>query len=249
MDTNDDITGDHDLASYQIHARREIANILHAVQTHKQMLTLSIRAGSQSGMTSILQVDREGDTIVVDLTCNAELNRNVLQSNPVYLQTMLDNIRISFEVEHVEECLFDGKLALVFPLPQALVRLQRREHYRVATPRAVPVQCEIHVPENVDHACLSLPLVNVSGGGVAIVDEQCLLDATIGRIYDDCRISLPNDSFLIVNLQVRNVQSVTRMNGKTMRQIGCLFVELPRPMLATVQRYITALEFQQNAKA
>lgn len=247
MHTDDDAEA-HDLASYKIHSRREIGAILQAIQENRQLIKLSIRSGMQSGMTSILQVDPEGDNVVVDFTSDTVLNQRLLEARQVKFETMLDSIKISFEADHVEECLFEERLAFVFQLPASLLRLQRREYYRIETPRVNPVQCTIFVPENSEKTSVTLPLENVSGGGVAIIDEKFRLDSTIGRIYDDCRIALPNNAFLIVKLQIRNVREIKLQNGKEVRQIGCRFVDLPRAMLTAVQRYITALEREHSAK-
>jgi len=38
------------------------------------------------------------------------------------------------------------------------------------------------------------------------------------------------------------VQDITLPNGKSIRRLGCLFVDLPKSMMNAVQRYITRLE-------
>jgi c-di-GMP-binding flagellar brake protein YcgR len=94
-----------------------------------------------------------------------------------------------------------------------------------------------------------LTLQNVSGGGIAMVDEKKLLDPTIGRIYKDCRIDLPGGTLVVATLQIRNAQEITLANGKSIRRLGCLFLDLPKSMMNAVQRYITKMEREQNAKA
>lgn len=237
-----------EFASYQIHSRVEIGSILQSISQQRQLLEMIIQSGAQSGMTSILQVDTMRDTVVVELSSNAVVNRRIADGGPVRFESRLDNIRISFDAVRVEECLFDGNLALVFAFPATLMRLQRREYYRITTPRATPVKCAIHIQDHDEKADIYLPLFNVSCGGVAIMDEDALLDATIGRIYHNCRIGLADNTFVVVSLQVRNVHTVSRKNHKPVRKIGCRFVELPRTMLAIVQRYIAALEHEHSAK-
>jgi hypothetical protein len=46
-----------------------------------------------------------------------------------------------------------------------------------------------------------------------------------------------------------NSQELTYPNGKSIRRVGCMFVDLPNATLAAVQRYITKLEREQNARA
>jgi flagellar brake protein len=82
-----------------------------------------------------------------------------------------------------------------------------------------------------------------------VIDEKKLLDNTIGRIYKDCRLDLPGGTVVTASLQIRNSHDLTLASGKSIRKIGCMFVNLPSPMLAAVQRYITKLERERNAKA
>ena len=238
-----------DLDSFRIHSRREIGAILQSIMESRQLVQLAVRGGGNAILTSILQVDTDGDTVVVDCGPDEALNRRIVEAGTTKFETMLDGITVRFDVDGIEECLFEERLAFVFPVPTSLIRLQRREYYRIDTPRVNPLQCTIYVPVQEKKVAVILPLENVSGGGVAVIDEKCSLDPTIGNIYEDCRIALPNNTFLIVKLQIRNVREISLHNGKVVRQIGCLFIELPRPMLAAVQRYITALEREHNAKS
>lgn len=245
---NDQHSEEINLDHFRIHSRREIGVILHSIQESRQLVRLAIRAGSDAVLTSILQVDIDGDTVVVDCGPNEAINRRMMEAETINFETILNGITVRFEIDGIEECLFEERLAFVFPVPTSLIRLQRREHYRIGTPRVDPAQCTINVPGNGKKLAVTLRLENVSGGGVAIIDEKLEIDATIGHIYEDCRIALPNNTFLVVKLQIRNVREIRLQNGKVVRQIGCLFVELPRPMLAAVQRYITSLEREHNAR-
>jgi c-di-GMP-binding flagellar brake protein YcgR len=134
-----------------------------------------------------------------------------------------------------------------------MIRLQRREHYRIATPVANPLRCTILVPPPEEEAgsaptTVVLTLKNISGGGIGAIDEKKMLDNTPGMIYKNCKIDLPGQP-VTVNLQVRNSQDVSLPSGKSVRRLGFMFVNLPQPVLALVQRYITKLERERNARA
>jgi c-di-GMP-binding flagellar brake protein YcgR len=47
---------------------------------------------------------------------------------------------------------------------------------------------------------------------------------------------------------VRNSIDMTLLNNKTSRRLGCQFVDISRGNLAAVQRYITKLERERNAR-
>lgn len=239
-----------ELTRYQVVSRREIIALLRNLSNSNQLVRMQVDNGSEAIMTSVLGVEEDSNLIVIDCARSAMANQKIAAGRRFSFETSLESIRILFSAEKVELCEYDGREAFMLAIPQSVVRLQRREYYRVATPVVNPVRCTIRIQNEEDKPAqvLSLPLQNVSGGGIAIVDENKVLDDTIGRIYKDCKIDLPGGTLVIATLEVRNSHEIKLSNGKTIRRIGCLFVDLPSAMLSAVQRYITKLERDQAAR-
>lgn len=233
-----------------IHSRREIIVLLHNLEHRKQLVNLLVNGNSDAVVTSILEVDEVNGTVTIDCARSAHLNQRITESDNISFETTLDHIRILFFSSNVEACTYDNLPALRIALPESLVRLQRRDSFRVPVPMITPVRCSMQVPNHFDDSIelVTVTLQNVSGGGISLVDDQKKLDNTIGLVYKDCRINLPGDTVVVTSLEVRNTHDVSLANGKISRRIGCLFFELPKPMLAAIQRYITKLEREQNAK-
>lgn len=245
-----DNAAQEDLSPYQVHSRREILALLRNLQESNQLIRMVMNNGADAIVTSVLAVDDAAGIMVIDCASTPLLNEQIAESENISFETVLEHIRILFFSARIEECIYDGLPAFSMAIPASMIRLQRREYYRVLTPVANPVRCTIHIPqeEGAGIATVSVTLKNVSGGGLAIVDEQRQLDPTVGRIYRDCRIDLPGGTLVVATLQIRNIQEVRMSNGKVVRRLGCLFIELPKPMLAAVQRYITKLEREHNAR-
>jgi hypothetical protein len=53
---------------------------------------------------------------------------------------------------------------------------------------------------------------------------------------------------VVTGLEIRNTFDVTLLNNKTARRFGCMFVGISRGNLGNVQRYITKLERERNAR-
>lgn len=240
-----------DLSPYKIHSRREIVALLRNIATREQLINMLGNQGDASIATSILAVDEAAGTVVIDCAQHEQVNAQLLKSDNISFETALEQIRILFFAKGVKPCLHENAPALQIDLPESVIRLQRREFYRVPTPIASPVSCTITIPEADTTQLRSVKMVlqNVSGGGIALIDEHGLLDHTIGRTYRNCRIDLPGGSLIVASLQLRNAQEVRLANGNRVCRLGCLFVDLPHAMLAAVQRYITKLEREQNARA
>jgi c-di-GMP-binding flagellar brake protein YcgR len=239
-----------ELGRYQVMSRREIVSILRTLATHNQLITMLVDNGNEAVVTSVLGIDEASNFLFIDCARSAIANQRIVDGKRFSFDTTLDNIRISFSASSLQLCEYEGHDAFALPIPKNLVRLQRREYYRVPTPVVNPVRCTISIPsdEGMPAKALSFPLQNVSGGGIAIVDENKQLDDTIGRVYHECKIALPGGTLVIATLEVRNSREIKLTNGKTIRRVGCLFVDLPSAMLSAVQRYISKLERDQAAR-
>lgn len=235
-----------ELGPYQLTSRREIVALLRNISDHNQLLRMVFNNGSDTIITSILTIDETDGSVIIDCAPNEHQNRRAVESDHIAFETRLDRIRILFFSDQIERCMFEDRPAFRIVLPASMVRLQRREYYRVVTPR-----CTMTITHKTGERAITItvPVQNVSAGGLAVVDEAKTLDDTLGRIYENCRISLPGGSPIVATLEIRNAQEITLANGKLVRRLGCLFVDLPKPMLAQVQRYITKLEREQNTRS
>ena len=148
-----------------------------------------------------------------------------------------------------EACIYENLPAFLIDLPTSVIRLQRREFYRVPTPLTAPVSCIVPYTKEGVTTDIATTLHNISGGGISIVDEKKLLGTAIGLTYDNCKIDLPGSGVITVSLQVRNVLELTLTNGKSINRLGCEFIRPSNGTLAVVQKYITKIEREQNAKA
>lgn len=249
MATEENRASKLDLSPFKVQSRREIISLLRAISDHKQLIRILMETSGEATVTSILDIDDDTGTVILDTASDPAVVERLLDCDNLSFETVLDRIRIVFFATEIDTCTHDGLPALQIAIPMNLIRLQRREFYRVPTPLTAPIQCTIHIVTEDGKQSVTVPLQNVSGGGIALNDEKHLLDRTIGKIYPDCQIYLPDNVVIITTLQIRNVIDIKTDNGKSIQRIGCLFVGLPKPMLAAIQRFITKLEREQNAKS
>lgn len=249
MATEENRANQLDLSPFKVQSRREIISLLRALAEQKQLIRVLVESSGESAVTSVLDIDEDAGTVILDTTSEKDVADRLLESDNLSFETVLDRIRILFFASQIEECVHDGLPALQISIPPHLIRLQRREFYRVPTPIKNPVHCTISIVSEDGTHSVTLPLQNVSGGGIAINDEKHLLDRTVGKVYPDCQIYLPDNTVVITTLQIRNVIDIKTDQGKSIQRIGCVFVGLPKAMLAAIQRYITRLERNQNAKS
>lgn len=233
---------------YAITSPREIVALLRAIEEQRQLIRMLIHGGIETSVTSILEVDIPHNAIIIDSSPNRSLNQRIIDADKVSFETSLDKIRIQFSTTQVTPCLKDDRPALRIAIPASLIRLQRREFYRVKTPITNPVKCIIPLESDTGKEVVTAVLQDISCGGMAIFDDNRVLDNTIGRIYKNCRITLPGTGTITTSIAVAYSLEQTLFNDKKRRRIGCAFVNLSNSMLNMVQRYIGKLERELNAK-
>ena len=239
--------GIEDLGPYQVHSRREIVVLLQGILESKQLIRMIFGNGSEAIVTTILEVDDATNMVTIDCGPDQAQNQRIVDSDNVSFDTSLDRIRIVFFTTHLDGCLHEGKPAFCFTIPTSLIRLQRREYYRVRTPRS-NVELFQEAEEGTKQKFTAY-LQDISAGGVGLLDEQMLMDNSFGCIYENCRITLSDKSVIVANLQVRSSQEMTLPNGRKVRRLGCEFLNLPNQTLLNVQRYITKIEREQNSRS
>ena len=243
-----DESGFENWHDYEVGSRREIIALMRGIGERNQMIRMLVHGEADVCVTSILDVDAENNRIILDCSINKEQNARILVAKRISFETTLDKIRILFATEKIEATSFENGPALSMALPDSMIRLQRREYYRMATPVSTPVRVSIPLPEDLGGGSSSFPLADISCGGIAILDNKLILGNTIGLNYDGCRLDLPEIGAVTMTLQVRNSLDLTMLNSKTNRRLGCEFINMSRGALAGVQRYITKLERERNAR-
>jgi flagellar brake protein len=233
---------------YEVESRREIVALLRQIVEKKQLVRMMIKGEADVCVTSLLQVDADNDTLVLDRSVSREQNERIAAAKSVRCETSLDKIRILFALENLRETAFEGGSALRADVPASLIRLQRREFYRMPTPVTNPVRATVPLPLELGGGTAVLPLSDISCGGIALLDNRHELGTTIGQTYLNCRIDLPEIGPVTCSLQIRNTIEMTLLNNKTSRRLGCQFADISRGNMAAVQRYITKLERERNAR-
>ena len=236
-------SADHDalLARYTLHSRADILFQLRAIQKRKLLVNLDLLDSRQIVVTSVLAVNETRNTLILDSARGDALNQELMSGKGAEFVAQLDGVSISFATGPVTWCKYEGLPALRIALPTSLVRLQRREHFRVPMPIANPVKCIVPSADD-DTDPITTHLVDIGCGGVAIAETGGRLGPETSRILPECRLLLPESDTIVTSLEVRNSAQIRLPNGVFQTRLGCQFVDLPNDMAAKLQRFVMDIE-------
>lgn len=235
-------------ARYQVSSRREIIALLSAMMKENLELSIRLKDTEEAIATSILRM--EEDVMFVKPAQDPGVNKAIVESSDVVFAANPRNALIKFSARQVQHTQVDEQfLALRVDIPEQLVRIQRREFFRIAIPPTSSFRCKISfTAPGGQFNLVWVAINNISAGGVGISDRSGALPLAINAVYDDCQLELGVASTVPVRLKVRSVHKEEQANAVTVHHFGCEFVETPRATLAAIQRFILQLEREQNAQ-
>lgn len=229
---------------FLIRAKGEIVFHLKAIVAEHALVAAHYSQANDFLLTSLVAVDER--FLFLDVGKDPEVNRRLLAADRIVCVTHHDKVKIQFAVSRLDNAMADGRAAFRAQLPERMLRLQRREYYRLVTPAARPLRCHIPMPGGA--ASLVATVLDISGGGLAVVVPPEGVEFTPGTVFPACRVELPEVGSLAADLRVMNLFEVTLRNGVQVMRSGCRFERLPGPMHTLVQRYILKVERERKAR-
>jgi c-di-GMP-binding flagellar brake protein YcgR len=232
---------------YMLRNPTEALQLLRQLQAHVTQLTVFCNQGQDMLLTVLLEVTP--DRLILDIGADEEINRRVLAADKHYCLGQLERVRIQFLLGRFERIEYQGRPAFRAALPQEMLRLQRREYYRLSTPAARPLKCRLTLPAaNGGAKVLEVNVLDISVGGVGIAVPSDELTLEVGQSIPACRIDLPEIGIIEGALCVRQL-GISFAGNHTRLRAGCEFVNLPGPQQTLIQRYIIHVERERKARA
>ena len=243
-----------DEARYLLNDPLEIVAILRQLIEARALIGARLKPGAESFLTAILAVAEDGESLVIDASRDTLINERLAAGidDPAALLdcvTQLDKVRIQFALKVLQLTSSEGSTAFRAARPQQLLRLQRREFYRLQAPVTQSLSCTLplrHADGSVRSA--DVRVLDLSGGGVAIAVPPAGLAFEPGMEFPGCQLSLPGSAPIPARLTVRNLFRITTRNGIEMLRAGCQFTDMPRGADDAIQRYILKVERERNAR-
>nr|Q47HZ8.1 RecName: Full=Flagellar brake protein YcgR 1; AltName: Full=Cyclic di-GMP binding protein YcgR 1 [Dechloromonas aromatica RCB] len=249
---NPDFEIDHPEAysQYFLTAPREISFYLNLLVKRGSLLTAHIDDGKAFFLTTMIAVDDEKQAIFLDSAQADELNTAAKNAHRITLTAKLDRVKIQLRLPPLRHQLVDGQKMLVAAFPQAILRIQRREFFRLESSSAHPILCRIamEAPEGTLKT-FEWNVADISGGGLSLNAPTSLInDCQRDALFKNSRLDIPGEGVLLVNLRVRKTSEFSAENGQHYLRVGCEFVELPGSRLAMIERYIARIERERKAR-
>lgn len=220
-----------------------VAFLLVGFARNKDQFSVSF-GGDEMMLTTLLDAEPAGDRLVFDCSGSAEVNRHLLQSNRNVFSGRPGGIHVQFSAGRATETIFEGSKAFSVALPKYVVRLQRRDTFRIETPRSKPLQ---FFGRQAGGHLLNLQAHDISVAGLGMTALVLPEGLAPGDRLDNCHFALPEDEQeLFFSATVCHVTPQVGRAGQQQWRIGLHFDGLPPVNENRIQRYIARVERERH---
>jgi c-di-GMP-binding flagellar brake protein YcgR len=232
-----------ELERYMLYARAEVVALLGRLSGERTLLTVYAGRDGEFAVTVALQVDAESGQLVLDMPSDPAAQRRVLAARDLVFVAFIDSVKLQFSAAAAQPIEFEGRPAFRIELPMQMLRLQRREFFRVRTPLTRPATCLVP-QESGASKYESLRVLDISIGGLAILSYPHHFELPFETVIEGCFLDLPGIGTVTVGLKVVHVDRLAR--DESGRRCGCEFVDMAPQARMMLQRYVNRIDAEQR---
>ncbi|MBI5330820.1 MAG: flagellar brake protein [Betaproteobacteria bacterium] len=233
-----------DHAQYLLEDRQEIVRVLRGIQLARTMVGIYSDPVRDPALSSIVAVDAAKNELILERGPSALTESGLLASQEVTCVAIFEQVHIQFTARRPRAIQHDGIPCIRLDFPSQMLRMQRREYYRLTTSVIHPVKCMV----NTEQGFVETTVVDISVGGLGVLAFGEGPRFQAGDIYHGCRIALPKAGEYAVSLEVCSTYELTLKNGNLSHRAGCRFIDLPPSVETEIQRYIIRMERERRTR-
>lgn len=226
---------------FTLTSHADVVFLLTQMLRRGELFTVYFNSGKDFLLTSILDI--ENGRFVFDLGSDPGSNERILKAERLVFVAAPDGVRLQFVTVKPKRVSFGEYEAFSAPLPSELVKLQRRESFRVETPHRDPLQM---VFPSGPQGRLVLPLRNLSIGGAGLELPNEKHGFSLLQRYFETHIDLGENGRIYSDVQVKHITQHHLRNDRMQLIIGVQFVTLSKVEQAKLQRFLVYLERERR---
>lgn len=232
------------LERFAVYSRFEVIGLLRQLIENGVLTNVYHDPAGKFFLTALLAVNPDFEELVVDAAPDEDVQRRVLESHRLTFVAFVSGVKLQFEAARAEATTFDGRPALRVRLPERVIRMQRREFFRVRPLAGRPVTCRIN--DLPDEADTTWQVLDISGGGLALACRGDKVPFVLGMELADCEIDFAGGAKIAAGLRVCSIGPSPREGEE---RIGLEFVHIAPQARLVLQRYVNQVEAEQRKAA
>lgn len=231
-----------DLSPYRVAHAAEVAALLARLRDDGPPVVLAAGNGVSLG-AHLGGIDARAGSLHFDVGGTSPQLESLIAADEVTAISQLDDVRLQFTLQGLVLVHDGGHSTLQSDWPDHLLRLQRRDSYRVRLGARAAPSVSLRHPSLPDMQ-LRLRLLDVSAGGCAILLPDDVPDLQPGTRIHGVQVQLDLETRIEAGLLLHHVSAFDGEGGP--RRIGCSWVGLQGPAERALQRFILQTQKRQR---
>jgi flagellar brake protein len=234
---------DDELERCTLSGHREILFQLRNLIRHNERVSVTFDEGRQSFLTVLIDISADEGSLYFDIGGSEDTNHAFLKSDRCQFAGIVGGIRIQFSGKHPRLAKLAGENVFAIPFPKNLLRLQRREAFRLQLPSTKPYICRIRrgTPGEI-----ALPLYDISVCGLGIQVNEKPEFGPMEKL-ENCWLDLREFGMFPVTLEVRYIMDTESRSHRPIWHMGCQFINLAPSNETLIQRFMARIEVERRA--
>jgi c-di-GMP-binding flagellar brake protein YcgR len=172
------------------------------------------------------------------------IERALVAGSVAAIDLRLPECRVSFEARVARIGQVDGRSLLRLERPTSLIRVEKRETFRVRVPEQLALTLTLDAS---DATLESLPLHDLSVQGAAVTVRGARDRFWAGKVFEGARMTLPDGSEWAMALRVIHASVMRRLADGGELRVGLQFVHPPAGLESAVAKLVGRIARGQPA--
>ena len=230
------------LKEFRVGSTSTINRICSAIYSEENEIYVYLRQKENYFVTEILDIDFEQNLIYLATPYDKKQIADISLATPYCLISFPEGVKIQFDGMGLEQVEHQRAQALRVEIPKTLIRLQRRNYFRVLADDVFRAQVKLEVPKLLEP--FSVVDFSLTGCGLNVTGKAA--DFKVGQGFENVRLNLPDsDETLLLNIHVKNIQTSTETPEIVF--LGCEISHIQRHSERRLQRFLLITERRQRA--
>jgi c-di-GMP-binding flagellar brake protein YcgR len=224
----------HDYDRFRVEDGAEVLELLRRSLASRAICSVRAAGRPETYLSPLREIADDGQA-VLDSPRAPVIERALAAGSVAAIDLRLPECRVSFEARVVRIGQVDGRSLLRLERPTSLIRVEKRETFRVRVPEQLALTLTLDAS---DAALESLPLYDLSVQGAAVTVRGARDHFWAGKVFERARLTLPDGSEWAMALRVIHAGVVRRSADGGELRVGLQFVHPPAGLETAVAKVV-----------
>ncbi len=232
------------LNEFAMGAEPTIRKLLTTILEQEHEIYVFLQVDQSHFVSEVLNFDWEAGLMWIGTPYEKHLVSDCGPNTSYIVVGFPDGVKIQFTGMGMQKGRYEGAEAIRISIPKTIVRLQRRNYFRVLADEELNLQVKLDIP-----GIESNPnIVDISLAGCGFTVQAPTDRFPRGTVFKDVRLTMPDGGgSMLVELVVKNIKPMNDCPDTI--QLGCEMRPVERGAERRLQRFLLATERRQRTNS